>query len=117
MSIAVLQPWYGQAIAQCILSEYMLKNYPYDDLVIYEIGAGNGTLANDILEYIRDEYPPDVYERVRYNIIDISPQLARLQADRLAAHPGVRIYNQSVFEWKERDSSSCFVVALEVAVS
>ncbi|KIJ55125.1 hypothetical protein M422DRAFT_152399 [Sphaerobolus stellatus SS14] len=110
----LFKPWYGQSIAQCILSEYMLKSYPYDDLVIYEIGAGNGTLANDILEYIRNEYPPEVYERVRYNIIEISPQLAKIQRKRLASHPGVQIFNKSVFDWDKRDNSSCFLIALEV---
>jgi len=94
----------------------MLKSYPYDDLVIYEIGAGNGTLANDILEYIRDEYPPDVYERVRYNVIEISPKLAELQRAKLAAHPGVQIFNKSVFEWEKKDNSTSFVIALEVVV-
>jgi SAM-dependent MidA family methyltransferase len=96
----------------------MLKSYPYDDLVIYEIGAGNGTLANDVLDYVRDEYPPEVYERVRYNIIEISPQLAALQRNKLIEnHPGVRVVNKSIFDWAARDSSACFFIALEVVVS
>lgn len=96
----------------------MLKNYPYDDLVIYEIGAGNGTLASDILDYVRDEYPPEVYERVRYNIIEISPQLAGIQRDKLTGtHTGVRIINKSIFDWDTRDNSTCFFIALEVIVS
>ncbi|KAF8587854.1 DUF185-domain-containing protein [Ramaria rubella] len=111
----LFKPWYGQAIAQCILSEYMLKSYPYDDLVIYEVGAGNGTLANDVLDYVRDEYPPEVYERVRYNIIEISPQLAELQRKKLTvSHPCVRVFNKSIFEWTTRENSPCFFIALEV---
>ena len=96
----------------------MLKSYPYDDLVIYEIGGGNGTLACDILDYVRDEHPPEVYERVRYNIIEISPQLAELQRNRLAEfHPGVRVFNKSIFDWDARENSTCFLIALEVIVS
>ena len=96
----------------------MLKSYPYDDLVVYEIGAGNGTLACDILDYVRDEHPPEVYERVRYNIVEISPQLAELQRNRLTeTHPGVRVFNKSIFDWDVRDNSTCFVIALEVVVS
>ena len=96
----------------------MLKGYPYDDLVIYEIGAGNGTLASDVLDYVRDEYPPEVYERVRYNIIEISSQLAGIQRDTLTRnHPGVRVINKSIFDWDTRDNSTCFFIALEVVVS
>ena len=96
----------------------MLKSYPYDDLVVYEIGAGNGTLARDFLDYVRVEYPPDVYERIKYNIVEISPKLAQLQRDRLTAeHPGVQVINKSIFDWQTRDNASCFFIALEVIVS
>ncbi|GJJ11511.1 hypothetical protein Clacol_005744 [Clathrus columnatus] len=110
----LFKPWYGRAIAQFILSEYMLRSYPYDDLVIYEIGAGNGTLADDILNFIQQEYPADVYERIRYNIIEISPQLAKIQGKQLRSHPNVKVFNKSVFDWDMRDNSACFFIALEV---
>jgi len=60
------------------VSEYLLKYFPYEDLVIYEIGAGNGTLAMDILDYIRSAYP-EVYECTHYNIVEISGRLAKSQ--------------------------------------
>lgn len=94
----------------------MLKSYPYDDLVIYEVGAGNGTLANDILDFVHQEYPPEVYERIRYSIIEISPQLAKIQEKRLKSHPNVKVFNKSVFDWETRDNSACFFIALEVIV-
>lgn len=94
----------------------MLKNYPYDDLVIYEVGAGNGTLANDILDLVQQEYPPEVYERIRYNIIEISPQLAKIQGKRLQSHPTVKVFNKSIFDWDTPDNSACFFIALEVIV-
>ena len=55
-----------------------MKYFPYEDLVIYEIGAGNGTLAMDILDYIRSAYP-EVYECTHYNIVEISGRLAKSQ--------------------------------------
>ncbi|RDX49195.1 DUF185-domain-containing protein [Polyporus arcularius HHB13444] len=110
----LFKPWYGRAIAQCLVSEYLLKFFPYEDFVIYEIGAGNGTLALDILDYLREHYP-DVYERTRYNIIEISANLANLQREKLsAAHPCVTVHNKSIFRWDTREPAPCYFVAMEV---
>lgn len=111
------QPWYGRAIAQCLVAEYLLKYFPYEDFIIYEIGAGNGTLAMDILNYLKEEYP-DVYDRTRYNIIEISGSLVKLQRKKLSqAHPCVKIAHKSIFHWKTREPAPCFFVAMEVIVS
>ncbi|EIN09655.1 DUF185-domain-containing protein, partial [Punctularia strigosozonata HHB-11173 SS5] len=110
----LFKPWYGQAIAQCLVSEYLLKYFPYEDFVIYEIGAGNGTLALNILDFIRDEYP-EVYDRTRYHIIEISGSLAKIQEERLCAvHPTVQIAHKSIFHWDTREPSPCFFIAMEV---
>ncbi|KAI0730714.1 DUF185-domain-containing protein [Earliella scabrosa] len=110
----LFKPWYGRAIAQCLVSEYLLKYFPYEDFVIYEIGAGNGTLALDILDYLREDYP-DVYERTRYNIIEISGNLARLQREKLTtAHPCVTVHNQSIFRWNTSEPAPCYFLAMEV---
>ncbi|EPQ56616.1 DUF185-domain-containing protein [Gloeophyllum trabeum ATCC 11539] len=110
----LFKPWYGQAIAKCLISEYLLKYFPYEDFVIYEIGAGNGTLASNILDYIRDNHP-DVYDRTRYNIVEISGRLVEVQKERLSAsHPCVRVNHQSVFHWNKREPAPCFFIAMEV---
>ncbi|KAF9054475.1 S-adenosyl-L-methionine-dependent methyltransferase [Panaeolus papilionaceus] len=110
----LFKPWYGRAIARCLVSEYLLKYFPYEDLVIYEIGAGNGTLARDILDFIQEEHP-EVYERTRYNIIEISASLVKLQQKRLQrAHPCVTINHQSIFHWDKRETSPCYFLAMEV---
>jgi SAM-dependent MidA family methyltransferase len=94
-----------------------LKYFPYEDFIIYEIGAGNGTLANDILDYVRDKHP-DVYERTRYTIIEISGQLASKQRKKLGrAHACAEVVHKSVFQWEKLEPSPCFVVAMEVIVS
>ncbi len=111
------QPFYGHAIARCLVSEYLLKYFPYEDFVIYEIGAGNGTLALNILDYIRDEHP-DVYERTRYTIVEISANLVKAQKKKLnGVHPCVKVINQSVFRWGKREPAPCFFLAMEVVVS
>ena len=96
--------------------EYIFKYLPYEDLVIYEIGAGNGTLALNILDYIRDVYPR-VYERTRYNIVEISGSLAKLQERKLKDHSCVTITNKSIFHWDRKEDSPCMFIAMEVIVS
>jgi SAM-dependent MidA family methyltransferase len=79
------------------VSEYLLEYFPYEDLVIYEIGAGNGTFAMDILDIIRSAYP-EVYERTHYNIVEISGHLAKTQEELLVPrHPCVNITHKSIF--------------------
>ena len=103
-----------------MVANYKLSQYPYHDLVIYEMGAGNGTLMLNILDYIRDT-DPSVYDRTKYKIIEISSNLAKLQAQQLlrsAASRGhsnkVENINKSIFEWDQLVSSPCFFLAMEV---
>lgn len=117
MFLPYLKPHYGQAIAQCITSEYLLKYFPYEDLNIYEIGAGNGSLALDVLSFIQQRHP-EVYERTKYTIIEISASLAQKQRETLCnAHDCVEVVNKSIFRWDKRESAPCFVVMMEVIVS
>lgn len=114
---ALLQPWYGQAIAQCLVSEYLLKYFPYEDFIVYEIGAGNGTLAFDILNFIREQHP-EVYERTRYTLIEISGNLAKMQKKKVSkAHPNIKVVHKSIFHWDIYEPAPCFFVAMEVIVS
>lgn len=84
------------------------------DFLVYEIGGGNGTLAQDMLDYIQEEYP-DVYDRTRYNIIEISENLANLQREKLCAkHPCVTVTNQSIFHWEKVEPAPCFFLGMEV---
>ncbi|KAH9990919.1 S-adenosyl-L-methionine-dependent methyltransferase [Russula vinacea] len=85
------------------LFKYLLKYFPYEDLVIYEIGAGNGTAY------------PEVYERTHYNIVEISGRLAKLQEELLVPRHGcVRISHKSIFHWDQPEPAPCFFLAMEV---
>ena len=79
----LFRPYYGEAIARYLVENYKLSNHPYHDLVIYEMGAGNGTLMLNILDHIRDIYP-DIYDRTKFKVIEISPALASLQTSQLS---------------------------------
>ncbi|KAJ4473628.1 DUF185-domain-containing protein [Lentinula aciculospora] len=110
----LFKPWYGEAIAQCLVSEYLLKYFPYEDFSIYEIGAGNGTLAMNILDFLRQHYP-SVYDRTRYTIIEISDNLVQKQKQKLRrSHPGVQVVHKSIFHWDTREPAPCFFLAMEV---
>ena len=116
----LFRPYYGEAIARYLVTNYKLTTYPYHDLIIYEMGAGRGTLMLNILDYIK-AVDPDVYHRTRYKIIEISSQLASLQGQRLASDAAsaghadrVDIINKSIFDWNQTDPSPCFFLAFEV---
>ena len=116
----LFRPYYGEAMARYLVDNYKLRDYPFYDLNIYELGAGNGTLMLNILDYIRD-FHPDVYLRTSFKIIEISTSLAALQAAQLkstASAKGhasrVQIINKSIFEWDVMVRQPCYVLALEV---
>ena len=110
----LFRPHYGEAIARYLVTNYKMTLFPYHDLVIYEMGAGNGTMMQNILDYIRDT-DPEVYARTRFKVIEISNQLSRLQKQKAFEHlDRIEIVNRSIFDWKEYVNSPCFFLALEV---
>ncbi|KAG0231959.1 hypothetical protein BGX31_005316 [Mortierella sp. GBA43] len=115
----LFKPWYGYAIAKYIVTEYKLNNYPHKDLIIYEMGAGNGTLMLNILDYIQ-QFEPSVYERTHYRIIEISKKLAQRQGERQEVrdvtrrHSCVEVIHKSIFEWDTLVPDDCFFVGMEV---
>ncbi|CAI4219257.1 unnamed protein product [Parascedosporium putredinis] len=111
----LFRPYYGESIARYLVANYHLTSYPYHDLIIYEMGAGRGTLMLNILDYIRD-MDPQVYARTKYRVIEISSNLAQLQKKNLAGDHGdkVEIINKSIFDWNESVPSPCFFLAMEV---
>ncbi|RXK42071.1 hypothetical protein M231_00793 [Tremella mesenterica] len=112
----LFKPYYAQALISAILKEYKLYHYPHQDLIIYEVGAGNGSFMLDSLRFIRDHHP-DIFIKTKYRVIEISQALAKVQRDR-ARKAGFRnvveVINEDVFNWQGGEDKSCFVIALEV---
>lgn len=52
---------------------------------IVELGAGTGSLAEGVLDHCRAA-APDLYQRLRYTIVEISPISRAAQATRLVRH-------------------------------
>ncbi|RMZ74842.1 hypothetical protein DV737_g5681, partial [Chaetothyriales sp. CBS 132003] len=116
----LFQPHYGEAIARYLVTNYKMTLYPYADLIIYEIGAGNGTLMRNILDWIRDN-EPSVYARTQYRVIEISSSLLSLQKTALTtsrADPWhlehVQLINRNILDWSVPVQEPCFFLALEV---
>ncbi|KAJ2687291.1 hypothetical protein IWW39_003040 [Coemansia spiralis] len=118
----ILKPWYGYSVAQHIVRQHKADQGGRPDggspLTVYEMGGGNGTLMMNILDYIR-EHEPGIYSRMEYNLIEISPKLAKQQVSQQARkhvmpHANVNIINKSIFDWKATVDRPCFFVAMEV---
>ena len=73
----IFSPYYGGAVAECVLSHHMICGTT-SPLEIYELGAGTGTVAKDILDYVK-RHAPEVYRDMRYTTVEISSNLAWLQ--------------------------------------
>ena len=116
----IFKPFYGESVARYLVENYKLTHHPYHDLIIYELGAGNGTLMLNVLDYIRD-YHPDVYPRTKFKVIEISSALATQQTRQLASTADsrghaqhVEIINRSIFAWNTYVPAPCYFIALEV---
>lgn len=112
----LFKPYFAEGLARYLVNEYKMGLYPYEDLVIYEIGAGSGALAEGILTYLQD-HEPQVYSRTRYGIIEISSRLAQQQQQRLQKFVNdgrVEVHKKDVLQWGQPVHEPCFVVALEV---
>ncbi|KAI4163777.1 MAG: hypothetical protein LQ342_002550 [Letrouitia transgressa] len=116
----LFRPYYGEAIARYLVTNYKNTHDPFHDLVIFELGAGNGTLMLNVLDYIRD-FHPDVYDRTRFKVIEISSALAAVQKAQLKSSASARghashveIINRSIFTWNTFVGHPCYFLALEV---
>ena len=84
----IFSPYYGGALAECILSHH-LSSGSKSPLEVYELGAGTGTVARDILDYVK-RHAPKVYGDMRYTTVEISSNLARLQHEKVGSLPTSR---------------------------
>lgn len=102
-----------------MVAEYKLNLYPHKDLIIYEIGGGNGRLMPHILDYI-ERYEPSVYKRTQYNMIELSDRVVSpsfLGSQQVSRHPFVQVLDQNIFDWDSLVTEQCFFLGMEVIVS
>lgn len=69
----LFRPYYGEAIAAYVVKRHKAEGASHP-LLIYEIGGGNGTLMNNVLDYVQNNHP-EIYASMCYHLIEISPML------------------------------------------
>lgn len=74
---------FGQVLSASILQEAVRLSG--EKLLVTEWGGGNGRLALQILDEMRDRYPA-VYERLEYWLVEASPFHRKLQLESLQGH-------------------------------
>nr|KAJ3422016.1 hypothetical protein HK105_001528 [Polyrhizophydium stewartii] len=115
----LFRPHYGYAVARHIVDQFKTDARGARHLSIYEIGAGNGTLMTNILDYLA-QHEPEIYKTTEYNIVEISSKLSsrqsrsKLARQFTARHAGVNIINKSIFDWDQLVKEPCFFIAMEV---
>ncbi|GLD98128.1 hypothetical protein PINS_up006825 [Pythium insidiosum] len=115
--VEVFAPHYSHALAKYMLHSPFSQQQK-DTLRIFEIGGGAGTNALHILNYLRS-HAPDVYERTRYTLVEISPVMAERQRQRvLSEHPHVcTVLNTDILTFADQHdvvNEPCFFLAMEV---
>ena len=78
-------PLFGALLARQVIRMADLIGPISGPFRVVELGAGTGALAAALLDLCRS-VAPDLYHRLRYQIVEISPALRAAQADRLADH-------------------------------
>ncbi|MEO8288813.1 MAG: SAM-dependent methyltransferase [Chloroflexota bacterium] len=90
-------PGFGRLFARHLRDiDEVLGHPPQFDVI--ECGPGRGTLAHDLLGAVQEE-DPDLYSRLRYWLVEISPALIEAQRERLLPeHSGLVQWRGSVEE-------------------
>lgn len=119
--VELFTPFYGQILARHMM-EHRKHNLGQEGhpLVVYEIGGGNGTLACDILDWLRDNRP-EVYEMTSYTCVEISTRLAARQFEAVVVNGGhagrFKIAQGDACEgntWGKQDFTHSFILGMEV---
>jgi len=77
-------PSYSYVLAASLTSMWQGLGCPKTFHVV-EMGAGNGTMAKGILDYFK-KYNPEIYKRICYTIVEVSPSLVRKQKQTCLGH-------------------------------
>ena len=98
-----------------IIADFIIRSFSYINAsvpTIAEIGAGNGTLARDILNSIESENP-DIYIKLKYIFIDESKCLLKEARNHLENHADRVLFANDISDI-ERDSIDGIVISNEL---
>lgn len=94
---------FGRLVARQLMQ--MDELLPAEDFQIVEQGAGEGHLAMDILDTMAEE-APELYQRLTYNLVEVSEDNRQRQSSQLEAH-AEKVRWCADDEWEI--SSGCFL--------
>jgi len=107
-------PVFGFTVAKQILQLWESMDMP-EDFRVVEMGAGNGTLAHDILHGFKyyqraKQYKNDPSENIKYTIVEKNPVLLAKQSKRLAAFSGqIDLLHSSAITMPLEDVTGIFI--------
>lgn len=121
----IFKPWYGMTIANYI--SVCIDKYAEDNPIrknqrvkIIEVGAGNGSAAESMLDFFRSFHPLK-YKHMDFTIVEISPVMTQRCRKNLNKKHGkkikanqIRFENSSISKYKKKDNDLVFVIMLEV---
>src|SRR6476469_842843 len=85
---------FGELLAEQFVDMWRSLGQPSPFLLV-EMGAGQGILATDILQYLQRQYP-DFFQVIDYVIVEKSPTLRLQQQQRLRSQPNL---GNSAIRW------------------
>lgn len=121
----IFKPWYGMTIANYIsvcIDKYIESNpmTKYQNVKIIEVGAGNGSAAESMLDFFR-AFHPLKYKNMEFTIVEISPVMTnRCRKNLLKKHGKkiknnqIRFENCSISKYNKKENDLVFVIMLEV---
>lgn len=111
----LFRPWYGNAIAKYIIQEYEIsKRKEKEELVIMEIGPGNGTLCHDITTFIENynffNRNKENFQSInyQYHLVEISKKLHKLQKTKFSLNSRIFCHLNSILDWNPPNFNSIF---------
>jgi Putative S-adenosyl-L-methionine-dependent methyltransferase len=121
----IFKPWYGMTIANYIsvcVDKYSESNpiRKKQKVKIIEVGAGNGSAAESMLDFIKSFHPLK-YKYMDFTIVEISPvmtsrcrkNLSVKHSKKISANE-IKFENCSISKYNKKDNELVFVVMLEV---
>jgi SAM-dependent MidA family methyltransferase len=96
---------FGELLAIQFIEIWQLLGKPLSFQLV-EMGAGNGNLTLDIVEFVRANNP-DFYNALEYIIIEKSPKLIKLQQEKLTRFTNLNIAWQSWEDIPENSLNGC----------
>lgn len=76
---------FGELLAEQLVEMWQIMDCPTPFTVV-EMGAGQGILAGDILDYLKSKRP-DFFDVLKYKVVEKSPVLKKEQQQRLEKFP------------------------------